>query len=169
MQRKGSDIIYSFCRQRIPGSEGRFYVCGMRSMVSKRATSHPATEHAMVQTVSDNLKLYTKREVTSARNARELRARMGYLSVEEAIAMLRDGSDFNVTQYDFRVADSIWGKDIASIKGKATKYKSPSPSLILTPLVVQQCGSLRVCYPIQPIRCCFHISIFVFTATTISH
>ena len=32
-----------------------------------------------------------------------------------------------------------------------------------------QCGSLRVCYPIQPIRCCFHISTFVFTATTISH
>ena len=31
------------------------------------------------------------------------------------------------------------------------------------------CGSLRVCYPIQPIRCCFHLSTFVFTATTISH
>ena len=32
-----------------------------------------------------------------------------------------------------------------------------------------RCGSLRVCYPIQPIRCCFHLSTFVFTATTISH
>ena len=31
------------------------------------------------------------------------------------------------------------------------------------------CGSLRVCYPIQPIRCCFHVSIFVLTATTIRH
>ena len=31
------------------------------------------------------------------------------------------------------------------------------------------CGSLRVCYSIQPIRCCFHLSTFVFTATTISH
>ena len=31
------------------------------------------------------------------------------------------------------------------------------------------CGSLRVYYPIQPIRCCFHLSTFVFTATTISH
>ena len=38
-----------------------------------------------------------------------------------------------------------------------------------TMLVPQGCSSLRVCYPIQPIRCCFHISIFVFTATTISH
>ena len=98
LQPKGIDTIYSFCRQRIPGSEGRFYVCDVRSMVSKRATSHPATENAMVQTVSDNLKLYTKREVTSAKNARELLARMGYLSVEQAIAMLRDSSDFNVTE-----------------------------------------------------------------------
>ena len=98
LQPKGSDIIYIFCRQRIPGSEGRFYVCDVRSMVSKRATSHPATEHALVQTVSDNLKLYTKREVTSAKNARELLTRMGYPSVEEAIAMLRDGSDFNATE-----------------------------------------------------------------------
>ena len=31
------------------------------------------------------------------------------------------------------------------------------------------CGSLRVCYPIQPIRCCFHVSIFVPTATTLSY
>ena len=35
--------------------------------------------------------------------------------------------------------------------------------------LVRYCGPLRVCYPIQPIRCCFHLSTFVFTATTISH
>ena len=85
----------------------------------------------MVQTVGDNLQLYTKREVASARNARELLARMGYPAVEEAIAMLRDGNDFNVTEYDYRVADAIWGKDIASIKGKTVK------NLIITPTLVQ--------------------------------
>ena len=41
----------------------------------------------------------------------------------------------------------------------------PNHSNVVAPL----CGSLRVCYPIQPIRCCFHLSTFVFTATTISH
>ena len=45
----------------------------------------------MIQTVADNLKLYTKREVMSARFARELIARMGYPSVEKAISMLRTG------------------------------------------------------------------------------
>ena len=48
---------------------------------------------------------------------------MGYPSVEEAISMLRTGNDFNVTEYDFQVADAIWGKDIASIKGKTVKRK----------------------------------------------
>ena len=138
LQPKGSNNIYSFCRRRIPGSEGRFYVCDVDTMVSETATDHPLEETALVQTVSDNLKLYTKREVASARSARELLARMGYPSVEEAISMLRDGNDFSVTEYDFRVADTIWGKDIASIKGKTTKRKSQPAMLTLTPTVVQQ-------------------------------
>ena len=96
------------------------------------------THHAMVQTVGDNLQLCTKREVASARNARELLARMGYPAVEEAIAMLRDGNDFNVTDYDFRVADAIWGKDISSIKGKTVKRKAQAPNLIITTTLVQQ-------------------------------
>ena len=107
LQPKGSDNIYSFCRRSIPGNEGRFYVCDVRSMISKGATSHPPEEHAMIQTVADNLKQYTKREVVAARCARELIARMGYPSVEEAISMLRTGNDFNVTEYDFSVADAI--------------------------------------------------------------
>ena len=138
LQPKGSKNIYSFCRRKITGSEGRFYVCDVDTMVSARVTDHPSEESALVQTVSDNMKLYTKREVASARSARQLLARMGYPSVEEAISMLRDGSDFNVTEYDFRVADTIWGKDIASIKGKTTKQKSQPPLLTLTPAVVQQ-------------------------------
>ena len=138
LQPKRSPNIYSFCRQSIPGSEGRFYACDVRSMVSNHATSHPTSEHALVQTVSDNMKLFTKREIASASNARDMIARMGYPSVEEAISMLRDGSNFTVTEHDFRVADTIWGKDIASIKGKTTKRKSQAPSLTMTPSVVQQ-------------------------------
>ena len=137
LQPSGSESIYSFCRREIPGSEGRFYVCDVRSMVSSKATLHPTVEHALVETVTENLRKYTKREVASAKNARELLARMGYPAVEEAISMLRDGSDFKVSEYDFRVADSIWGKDIASLKGKTTKRKSLKPNTVLAPSVVQ--------------------------------
>ena len=138
LQPKGSPNIYSFFKQSIPGSEGRFYVCDVRSMVSNHATSHPTYKHALVQTVSDNMKPFTKREIASASGARKLIARMGYPSVEEAISMLRDSSDFTVIEHDFRVADTIWGKDIASIKGKTTERKSRAPSLTMTPSVVQQ-------------------------------
>lgn len=68
-----SNNIYSFCRREIPGSEGRFYVCDIRNMVSTAATSHKV----MVQTVAENLVRYTKREVDSASRARGLLAKMG--------------------------------------------------------------------------------------------
>jgi hypothetical protein len=55
-----------------------------------------------------------KREVMGARKARELLAKLGYPTFENAIAILRDGSGFDVTPYDFKVADAIWGPDIAS-------------------------------------------------------
>jgi hypothetical protein len=81
---------------------------------------------------------YTKREVLGARKARDLLARLGYPSVDNAIAMLRDGTGFDVTAYDFQVADAIWGPDIASLKGKQTKAKSIVPDTTLGVPIVQQ-------------------------------
>ena len=49
------------------------------------------------------------------------------------------------------------------------KLKAMVLKMIKDDSKLHNCGSLRVCYPIQPIRCCFHLSTFVFTATTISH
>lgn len=47
--------------------------------------------------------------------------RMGFPSVKDAIDMVTTGTNFEVTGKDFQVADSIWGKDIASIKGNTTR------------------------------------------------
>ena len=52
------------------GSEGQFYCCNMR----ERRTS---IERAFIETTTENMNRYTKREVESARNARELLGRMG--------------------------------------------------------------------------------------------
>lgn len=61
---RGSEIVYSFCRRNIPGSEGRFYVCDVKTMVSSEVTAHPnVAETVNVITVSDNLVRYSKREV----------------------------------------------------------------------------------------------------------
>ena len=131
-----SDNTYQFARRNVGGSEGRFYICDARSMIR--------SEHVMIDTVIENLKRYTKREIESATRARKLLATMGYPSVEMAISMLRDGSGFDVSEYDFRVADAIWGKDIASIKGKTTKRVTTAADITLSVPVVQQQQILSV-------------------------
>ena len=120
-----STNVYSFCRKNIPGSKGRFYCCDVRTMISSNGKSAGglarairAPEMALVQTVQQNLAKFTKREIEQAGKARELIARMGFPSVGSAISMIERGTNFGVTEKDFRVADSIWGKDVASIKGK---------------------------------------------------
>jgi hypothetical protein len=129
VQMKDSKKIYSFCRKKIPGSESKFYVCNVNTMISNVPTSHPAEEESLV-TVAENMKKYTKREVMGAMASRELLAKLGYPSFENASAMLRDGNGFTVAPYDFKVADTIWGPDIASMSGKAkTEAMVPDPTL----------------------------------------
>ena len=99
---------------------------------------------AFIQTVSANLTKYAKREVEQAGKARELLARMGYPSVDTALGTLRNGSDFSVSEYDFKVVDDIWGKDIASIQGKTTKKATRRADATLGVPIVQKQQVLAV-------------------------
>ena len=112
LQPKGSTRTYSFGRKLIIGSEGRFYSCDWREFQQ---------ELALVTTVTENLKAFTKREIEGARRARELLARMGFPTVEQAMAIVNSGSNFDVSSRDFQITDAIFGKDIASLKGKTIK------------------------------------------------
>jgi hypothetical protein len=105
-------MTYVFKRKNVSGSENRFYCCDLVDMRS---------ETVLVQTVADNMKLFTKREIGQAHKAREMLGRMGFPSVKDAIDMVTTGTNFEVTGKDFQEADSIWGKDIASIIGKTTR------------------------------------------------
>jgi hypothetical protein len=69
---------YYFGRKDVSGSEGRFYICDIRSMIEPR-------ESALVQTVEGNIKMFTKREVIEAKKAIESLARMWFPSVSQAI------------------------------------------------------------------------------------
>ena len=90
-----SRTTYSFSRQTLPGSTGRFYVWDASSVASVRPP-----EEVLVTTVQDNMARFTKREIASAAAARELLARMGYPPVEMAIAMIRGGNNFSVSEGD---------------------------------------------------------------------
>ena len=105
------NMRYTFKRKDVKGSENRFYICDVGGV---------GNETVLVQTVQDNLKLFTKGEIGQAHKAREMLGRMGFPSVRDAIGMVSSGANLEVSGKDFQVADAIWGKDIASIKGKAT-------------------------------------------------
>ena len=139
----GSRSTYSFSRQDLPGSTGRFYVCDASGMARQTPTVR-ATDLAMVTTVEDNMRKFTKREIASAAAARELLARMGYPPVEMAIAMIRGGNNFSVSETDFRNAHTIWGKCLASLRGKTHKKSSPVADISLSPAPAQQQQVLSV-------------------------
>ena len=131
---RGSETTYSFVRRNVNGSESKFYVCNMGKMAKKVRFATTA----LVTTVASNMVNYTKREVIGANKARELLAKLGYPTVENAVAILRDGTGFDVTPYDFKVADAIWGPDIASRRGKTTRSKSMTPDITIGVPIVQQ-------------------------------
>ena len=134
----GSKKVYSFSRKQVSGSEGRFYCCHVSSMTDNQSSPYPATEHALIETTTNNMQKYTKREVDGANRARKLLSKMGFPSVSQAIDIVSRGRNFDVTARDFMVADAIYGKDIASIKGKTTKTTTKVADITIGSAVVQQ-------------------------------
>ena len=132
---------YHFSRQNLPGSAGRFYVWDASSVATQE---HHPLEQALVTTVQDNMARFTKREVASAAAVREMLARMGYPPVEMAIAMIRGGNNFRISEADFRNAHTIWSKCLASLRGKTHKESSSVPDISVTPAPAQQHQVLSV-------------------------
>jgi hypothetical protein len=82
-------------------------------------------ESILVTTVTENESKFSKREVSAARTARAFQKRLGYVSTESAIDLIKSGNILNVpvTEQDLLRADAIYGKDIAALKGKSVKTK----------------------------------------------
>lgn len=132
-----SGNTYTFKRREVSGSGGRLYSCKLVGMDKSNYTSD-VVDRVHVSTVEDNMQRFTKREVSQAWKARELLGRMGFPSVARAIQMVETGANFDVTARDFQIADSIWGKDVTSIKGKTKKRASPVADISVGPAIVQQ-------------------------------
>ena len=130
LEPKDSSDEFIFSRKPVTGSEGRFYCCNMR----ERRTS---IERAFIETTTENMKRYTKREVESARNARELLGRMGFPTTESAVRIIRSGNNFETIAHDFRVAEAIWGPDIASLKGRIVKRPTTASAVTVGPTLAQ--------------------------------
>ena len=81
---------------------------------------------AFVNTVSENKSGFTKRQIKAAEAARTLYATLLYPSLKDFKWVLSSNHIQNcpVTVQDVDVASKIWGKNIATLKGKTTRGKS---------------------------------------------
>ena len=80
----------------------------------------------MVNTVAENLRGFTKKQIERARVARKLYHKMGCPSVRNMKFALRQKLIQNcpVTVEDINIAEQIFGADIGALKGKHTRRKA---------------------------------------------
>ena len=83
---------------------------------------------ALMGSVEENKLLYTPRQVQQAQKARELYQALGNPSLKDFKAIIKMNSISNnpVTLADIKTAETIFGRDIGSLKGKTTR-KRPIP------------------------------------------
>ena len=98
-------------------SKNKLYVCTMKT---------PKSETALVQTVKDNLKGYSQREIAAMKKAGELYIIHGRPSSADFKWMLSSGAILNcpVTVNDFIRWETVFGKDVGALQGK-TRRKTP--------------------------------------------
>ena len=94
---KGDKETFVFRGKNAAGCGGRFYCCGMGDKENDRV---------LVETVAENMKVYTKREISGATIARDMLGKMGYPPISEAISIIGSGKNFDITAHDFAVADA---------------------------------------------------------------
>ncbi len=84
------------------------------------------SEFSFVVTVTDNMKMFSKREIVAAEKARSLQAALGYPSDADMNWILKSNQiqECPVNPDDAKNAMKIWGTDIPSLKGKTTR-KAP--------------------------------------------
>jgi hypothetical protein len=99
--------------------DSNIYLCDLDTMISEPRL-------AMVVTVSDKIKKYSKRQVKQAELAREYQRKLGYASPGQLIKMIGQGqlTQSGITAQDVVRCIDIWGPDLGSLKGKTTSYKA---------------------------------------------
>jgi hypothetical protein len=81
--------------------------------------------HVFVNTVSGNKQGFSQRQLKGAKSARSLYAKLGYPSSKDFKWVIQSNQirDCPVTVQDVDNAHTIWGKNIAALKGKNTRTK----------------------------------------------
>ena len=99
-------------------------------------------DFCFTETVAENAKFYTKRQVEQAKMARKLYHAVGTPSIQDFRTLIRSNMIKNcpVSEEDIQIAEKIFGKGIVALKGKLTRSK-PTPfktSVVPIPKALKQ-------------------------------
>ena len=87
-----------------------------------------------METVAENMEGYSKRQIEDAKRAKQLLASIGYPSFKDFKAAVRAGMIKNcpITPEDVDRCLRIFGKEVASLKGKTTRV---NPDRVRTDII----------------------------------
>ena len=104
--------------------------------------SRSQASYSFVETVAENMQLFTKRQVASAQQARDLQAGLGFPSVQDYKWIVKANmlKDCPVISQDVDVALKVWGNQVPMLKGKTVRRKPP----VVTEDVVQVPKEIRL-------------------------
>ena len=79
----------------------------------------------LINTVSKNNQVFSKRQINGAEQAKPLHKKLGYASVKyfSWIFQIQQIIDCSLTVQDIDIAQTIWGKNIAALKVNTTRNK----------------------------------------------
>jgi hypothetical protein len=104
----------------LPNMEFKMHSCGLHYYEPTNK------DFTFINTVDDNKKAFSKRQLKGAALAQTLYATLGYPSVKDFKWVIQSNQikDCPVTVQDVITAHQIWGEKIAALKGKTTRHKS---------------------------------------------
>ena len=152
----GASVSYESTTDRyvVQKPNGKEWVFNRKLNPSGRKTNYWVhdTAHTTVltNTVSENLRRYTQREVKQMFEAKQLQVRLGYMNSRATVNLLNAGVlNCRVTATDVRNHTAAAGAIIAEVRGKTRKMTPPASSVsYVAPRVtqVQQSLAVDICF-----------------------
>ena len=117
-----------------------------------------------MQTVEDNMKLFSKRQVAGAIKARELYEKLIYPSTADFRAIVAAGGvpGSDVTIDDVKAAEVIWGRSVIKLKGNTVRRegKRKKQSIVKVPSEL-----IKIHQDVELAIDCFYVNRHVFFTT----
>jgi len=121
-------------------------------------------QFGFVQTVQDNMKLFSKRQIAGAIKARELYEKLIYPSTADFRAIVAAGGvpGSDVTIDDVKAAEVIWGRSVIKLKGNTVRREGKRKKQSITQVPSEL---IKIHQDVELAIDCFFVNRHVFFTT----